>query len=369
MDRRDFLRAGAAGAAAAAAMGAISPEIALAKRPVSEPTTSALTAVDVTEHGAQGDGASDDTAAIQTAIDAAAWTDETHTEWRGASVYFPPGEYVISDTLTLPSYTSLVGEPGGMSRIKLADGADCDMVATVLDGTYNERQAIEHLYLDGNRANQTMECHGLRFFESMRPLLYHCVITQVNGYALHMAGQSSYTMQPMVSHCVIVENSRGVGLFAGCTDSLFYNCDIGQNVYGMAIQGGAHVIQGCAIWGNWVGAQVTTAHVTFNGVRVDQNQAYGLEFTTSQCRSCQVSGCSIYWNGQAAAGTYSGVHIHNGASDVLIASSMIGSGYADGGSETQAYGVLADETTSGIELGANMYRANMLGDTQLLGAV
>jgi polygalacturonase len=347
--------------------GAVRPEVAFAKRPP-EPVQAPGVLVDVRDHGAVGDGIADDTAAIQAAIDSAAYTDDTRTTWRGASVYFPPGVYLISSTLTLHSYTGLVGEPGWMSRIRLADGADCDMVSTLTDGTYNEYQAIENMCFDGNRWNQSVEAHGLRFFESTRPHLTHCLVTEVKGYAIHMSGTSSLTMQPMLSYCVVVNSGNGIGLLSGCTDALIHACDVGSNTYGMVIQSGAHVILGGTLWGNWVGAQTTTAHVTFNGVRVDQNQAHGLEFTTADCQNCQVTGCSIYWNGQNAANTYSGVHVHNGANNLLVGASMIGSVYSDGGSETQAYGVFADATTTGIELGANMLRANLTEGARLLGS-
>lgn len=51
--------------------------------------------INVKDFGAVGDGLTDDTAAIQTAIDAA-WA-----KWVGGSVYFPSGVYVVS-ALILP---------------------------------------------------------------------------------------------------------------------------------------------------------------------------------------------------------------------------------------------------------------------------
>jgi hypothetical protein len=50
--------------------------------------------------GAVGDGVTDDTSAIQTAINSGA----------GSTVYFPNGTYIVSTSLTLPNYTTLKGE-------------------------------------------------------------------------------------------------------------------------------------------------------------------------------------------------------------------------------------------------------------------
>ena len=58
--------------------------------------------INVRMFGAVGDGVTDDTAAIQSAIDAAAGT-----------VYFPTGIYAISDTITLRNCTEILGPAGG----------------------------------------------------------------------------------------------------------------------------------------------------------------------------------------------------------------------------------------------------------------
>lgn len=56
--------------------------------------------VDVKSHGAKGDGITDDTAAIQSALSAAT-TDNV--------IYFPPGSYIITDTITVPPNCRITG--------------------------------------------------------------------------------------------------------------------------------------------------------------------------------------------------------------------------------------------------------------------
>ncbi len=65
--------------------------------------------------GAKGDGKTDDTEAIQKALDAVGTLNEEQgllgtTRYGGGRVYFPNGKYLISKTLVLPNYVEMVGE-------------------------------------------------------------------------------------------------------------------------------------------------------------------------------------------------------------------------------------------------------------------
>ncbi len=76
----------------------------------------------VAAFGAKGDGVTDDTAAIQAAIDANRGSINAKA---AASVYVPPGTYLISDTLILWANTELRGSslPGAPSTLRLAPNA------------------------------------------------------------------------------------------------------------------------------------------------------------------------------------------------------------------------------------------------------
>ncbi len=82
---------------------------------------------DVTSYGAQGDGVTDDTTAIQDAIDAAAVT--------GGVVSVPAGVYIISTTLIIKEFVGLELSPNAQLRTNI----DISVV----------RLAYSHSYLEG----------------------------------------------------------------------------------------------------------------------------------------------------------------------------------------------------------------------------
>lgn len=113
MSRRSLL-AGALGVAGVAGLAQV-PTVAN-----SAPSQASLMAspteyvYNARSYGAKGDGVTDDTAAIRHALAAAQGAVTVGVP--GASVYFPQGEYVISDTITLDRFSGVVfGDGQGQS--------------------------------------------------------------------------------------------------------------------------------------------------------------------------------------------------------------------------------------------------------------
>ena len=86
--------------------------------------------VSVKDFGALGDSITDDTAAIQRALDRAFATNQRSLNANHhRTIYFPAGEYKISSTLNIPPYTRLQGE--GKRTTIITGSCDCPLAQFV----------------------------------------------------------------------------------------------------------------------------------------------------------------------------------------------------------------------------------------------
>ncbi|MGD8238124.1 MAG: glycosyl hydrolase family 28-related protein [Armatimonadota bacterium] len=186
----------------------------------------ALLQVNVRERGAVGDGVTDDTAAIQGAIDAAEAAG-------GGVVLFPPTEqeYIVTRTLRIDG--SNVELRGYGATIKLADHAGDNAVVDVIEVVGTEELAVDGvtitgLTIDGNYWAQT---------EAGSP---RCIdFDYATGAAVHdvhlKRGFVGMTFGKGCARCVAIGctatqwhndafDASGDGVSGGCTSIAFIDC-------------------------------------------------------------------------------------------------------------------------------------------------
>ena len=128
----------------------------------------------VKRHGAEGDNSTDDSSAIAAAI--------TALGANGGVVYFPPGTYRVTTTLTVPQNVSLIGTGPDSSAITM-DHASNDLVNSSGTSTYYYNE-IRGLRLTASQANSGTP---VELATAVRTRISNCHIggSNNNGHLLH----------------------------------------------------------------------------------------------------------------------------------------------------------------------------------------
>lgn len=186
----------------------------------------------VREYGAIGDGLTDDTLAIQAAINDAA----------GRQVLLPPGIYSVG-ALTLPDNTWLSGA-GPASILRLRDNTNQAVLrnSNVVDGNANLH--VSHLTIEGNSARQARDTgHGIQLLYVRQSVIEHCIFRDCGKDGVYLGMGGSFGGQiiggdndgVMIQDCQFYRPRRnGISVTRGVNitiqNNLFDECNIGTEV-------------------------------------------------------------------------------------------------------------------------------------------
>lgn len=142
-------------------------------------------------YGVKGDGTTNDTSAINTAITAVAAAG-------GGVLFFPPGTYMINTTINLAASVILQGAGKTATTIKLLSGTAAN--TQMVTGSSIARCGLRDLTLDGNRAvnSAVTGLSGVRWETVTWSFLDHIRVT---GVTLHGVDASTANSDNSVTFC------------------------------------------------------------------------------------------------------------------------------------------------------------------------
>lgn len=322
--------------------------------------------------GAAGDGVTDDTAALQAAIDATP---------PGGVVYLPRGVYKTTSTLDLKNGVSLRGEHANLMVGPGMTGAEYPCYiqpAAAFTGTavihiigdadgghpdISGEQRITNLMIDGSLLSGSVD--GLYAKGNVQNVvLDNVTIRQAtnNGIVTASRTDGTYPFSWRLHH-VMIDGCHANGLLlTGCTDVtlndvqvigcwgqgfVLENCTNGQLLSCRAEWNGSHGYHITGNWGDWAGS----GGMQITGCQTDRNGQHGMLVDATGNTPILVTGLQTRRdgrNGGSGGGGFAGLAVIGATVPVTIDGVTCYPGVDDGGAATNSpqYGVRLSGSTT-----------------------
>jgi hypothetical protein len=197
----------------------------------------------VRDFGAQGDGVTDDTQAINRAL-FQLYCREINTQIR-RSLFFPAGTYRVTDTIIIPSYARLVGE-GADSSIILLDPQDSSVPAYVARYGDSLQQVGANIGVGGAVAPRDIEISAMGFQTNVMTDVFLVQDAEQSWFAgVNFRGALTMTdiqdpVDPPDMACVRFASTPS----NRCRNIIFDRCGFSHNTRGIAT---AEALRGVAV--------------------------------------------------------------------------------------------------------------------------
>lgn len=297
--------------------------------------------INAQQYGATGNGTTDDTAAIQQAINVAANTN-------GSAVFFPNGTYIIT-SLTYPGNISLLGsgdaDGGTIFRVKAGTALTGPVIASA---SWNNNATtcggpvrIADIQIDGNGATSGTGAHGLvamNYWSSFERISIYSVAGDGFQFTAHAKNGIHITnscVEPKINR-LQVRNVGGAGIHINddgttlnsCTDGFLQDCIV-QNPSGVGVyvqMGAGWIVSGNHIYGagndaldvnKCYATRVVNNYIEGFGTISDSNP-WGIGMTLLNGRGSVCTGNTVNFESSIATGPYNGIVINGSGAGTTV---------------------------------------------------
>lgn len=274
---------------------------------------------DAKTFGATGDGTTNDTAALQAALNAAMAVNGT--------LYIPAGTYRFS-TLSITDNVHITGDEPSGTVLRQISGANTN--AIVIDGAVVQNPIIENLTIDGNRSGNSSG-NGIHLPDSA--LSYGFAVALYNVYVQNVAGDCLYVgTNRNMGHVENTELKRGGRCLyiKDASDWRFVHSRHAFPLTGPAIQvdsGAVNVFIGGAAYGATLAPAVYLTSIgpsptQFLGMTINNNDREGVHIVGFSGAARTIGhtfiGCAIGGNSLSATNTYSNVKLEDTKAAIFV---------------------------------------------------
>jgi parallel beta-helix repeat protein len=327
----------------------------------------------VKDFGAVGDGVADDTSEIQDALNQAG---------NGGTILFPPGIYLITASLSIPSWTNLIGADTPFRAVEITGGNPAGNGGSIIQigGAANF-----HMFQnsDQTNGNTTIKFEGLKLSQTGASgdvdivRLKHCWRTQfVNCYflgwtttnrrGLHLNTSSE---QCWIQRCTF----DGCGIYAVNTSSVYVDycvLNAGNNTIDLDTGYNNHVTD-CHVFSSNAssGMQLSAQNeAVITGNSIHDNKQHGIYMPRNNQR-CIISGNTVCNNSLQTTTTWDGIALDSDTpASPTQKNIIVGNQCFDRqGTPTQAYGISL-RSNSGTQTNKNTVVGNQC-DLNVSGAI
>lgn len=311
--------------------------------------------ISVTDFGAVGDGVTNDTAAIQAAIN--------YAQLIKAWVHFPAvtNGYMVSGLTigttgtnytchfigdgfdpSMAAQSGITGQYTGQSMLKLIAGSNTSLITVNADAA---PPMFKNMTFNGNGSSQSGTSHCINMADASAAAYYRytcwmedCLVTsgRTSGLFIGTNRGAGYYSNVWVQYCGTATSDPAVNV--RCFDQQFKNCQIGPNTgVGMYLGTVTQIqLSDCVMFMNTTGMQVTNGvgHLQATNCAFDSNTQYGtiIVGSTTTDGGRVFSNCHWRRNSTATNNTYSDIKIDSDRRVTLT-------GCTFGGKETNTNGV------------------------------